>query len=257
MKAGPLGRIGRSTLNLVGGIGALTHLGFRTTYYLLRGSLELRSLIVQMEAIGYSSLPLVVITVTFAGMVMAIYTAGQLQDTGTANLLGGLIAVSIVRELGPVLTGIVAAAQAGSAIAAEVGTMKVTEQIDALRSLATDPVEYLVVPRYGAALLSLPLLTVVADLCGIMGGLIVSLWGYEVAPGIYLDSVRVWTKLGYFTSGLVKALVFGAIIALVGSYQGFRTGQGSAAVGQSTTRAVVMCVLLIYVADFFLTWVFT
>lgn len=256
MRSEWLGRIGRSTLNFFGFIGALTQLGWQTTHCLFRGSLDVRCLIVQIEAIGYNSLPLVVVTVTFAGMVLAIYTARQLQDTGTVDLLGGLIAVSIVRELGPVLTAIVAAAQAGSAITAEVGTMKVTEQLDALRSLATDPVEYLVVPRYGAALLSLPLLTVVADLCGVLGGLIVS-WGYEVAPRIYLDSVRVWTKMGYFTTGLVKSIVFGAIIALVGSYQGFRTGQGSAAVGQSTTRSVVLCVLLIYVADFCLTWVFT
>jgi phospholipid/cholesterol/gamma-HCH transport system permease protein len=189
-------------------------------------------------------------------MVLAIYTAGELLETGTPDLVGGLIAVSIVRELGPVLTAIVVTAQAGSAIAAELGTMKVTEQIDALRALATDPVEYLVVPRYLAAMVSLPLATVVADLCGVLGGLAVSLC-IGVGPEMYFDSVLRYTKLGYFLSGLVKAVVFGAIIALVGSYQGLRAGQGAAAVGRSTTRAVVLCILIVYVADYFLTLVFT
>ena len=248
-------RIGQITLRLIGFVGALAELGYQAIRCILRCAMDRRHWADQMEAIGFNSLPLVVITVTFSGMVLAMYTARQLLELGTPEFVGGLIAVAISRELGPVLTAVVAAARSGSAIAAEIGTMKVTEQIDALRSLGTDPVEYLVVPRFWAAVVSLPLITVIADAGGILGGFAVSL-SAGLSPEMYFDSVQAFMKMDYFLNGLVKALCFGALIVLVGSYQGFHTGQGAAAVGRSTTRSVVLCILMVYVADYFLTRVF-
>ncbi|HIE52001.1 MAG TPA: ABC transporter permease, partial [Armatimonadetes bacterium] len=163
--------------------------------------------------------------------------------------------LSIVRELGPVLTAIVVAARSGSAIAAEIGTMKVTEQLDALRALATDPIEYLVVPRYLASLITLPLLTIMADVCGTMGGFVVAV-GAGVSREIYLKSVLRLVKADHLLTGLVKAVVFGTLISIVGCQQGFRTGQGAAAVGRATTNSVVLCVVLVHIADYFLALIF-
>jgi len=246
-----LTHLGARFLEGVAYVGGLALLGWEAARGLLRGALERRTLVAQLEAIGSSSTLLAVLTVTLSGMVLALYTVQMSKEISATEYVGSLVALSIVRELGPALTAVVVAARAGSAIAAELGTMKISEQIDALRALATDPVEYLVVPRFVAALVALPALTVLSDFWGILGGALVSYAG--VGWDLYFSSVQRFTAPEHALSGLIKALVFGAIIALVSCYEGFRTGQGAAAVGRSTTRAVVLSILLVYLANFLVT----
>ncbi len=188
-------------------------------------------------------------------MVLALYTTSQFIEFGFTDYIGKLIGAGVVRELGPVLTAIVVASRQGSAFAAELATMKVTEQIDALRSLATDPVEHLVVPRYAATLVAMPLLTILAGLAGIIGGYLVA--GAQGVPQeVYWGSVQRGVELNEYVSGLAKALVFGAVIAIVSCHQGLKAGHGAEAVGRSTTASVVLCVVLVHVADFAMALVF-
>lgn len=246
-----LTHLGARSLAGVEYVGGLALLGWETVRGLFRGALERRTLAAQLEAIGSSSTLLAVLTVVLSGMVLALYTVQMSKKITATEFVGSAVALSIVRELGPALTAVVVAARAGSAIAAELGTMKITEQIDALRALATDPIEYLVVPRFVAALMALPALTMLSDCCGVLGGSVVAY--PNIGWALYWASVQQYTAPKHVLSGLLKAVFFGAIIALVGCHEGFRTGQGAAAVGRSTTRAVVLSILLVYLANFLLT----
>jgi phospholipid/cholesterol/gamma-HCH transport system permease protein len=237
--------------------GELALLLLRTLGAVLRGKLLLRETVRQMSAIGVNSVPIALLTIAFSGMVLALHTANQLKRLGVESLIGGLVAVSMAREAAPVLTAIVVAARVGSAIAAELGTMTVTEQVDALRSLGVNPVEYLVVPRFLAAVLMLPVLTLFANVAGIGGGYIVSVFGAGVHGPLFLNSARNLLQPSDVFLGLSKTFVFGAIIAVVGCTQGLRTAGGAAGVGRSTTAAVVTSIVLVYVADYFLAeWMF-
>ena len=209
----------------------------------------------QMSVIGVESIPLAVLTVGFSGAVLALYTVNTLQAYGASNLVGGIVALSIVRETGPILTGVALAARAGSAITAEIGSMKVTEQIDALRSMAVSPVEYLVAPRLIACLVMMPIVCAWANAAGIFGGAVVaSSNGVSVAS--YLESVRLLMMPdgSDITKGLLKTIAFGAIVATVGCREGMETSGGATGVGQSTTRSVVLSIVLIFFADFILTF---
>ncbi|HIE51274.1 MAG TPA: ABC transporter permease [Armatimonadetes bacterium] len=221
----------------------------------LRGRIDFRQWLLQMEAIGVQGLPLVLLTVGASGMVLAVYTAEQFRRFGAINLVGGLVTASIVREIGPVFTAIVIAARSGSAIAAEIGTMKVTEQIDALRALATNPVEYLLIPRLLAAMVALPLLTVAADIAGAVGGYLVGL-SAGISSRMYINSALKMTELDFFWSGLVKAVIFAWLIVLVSARQGFRVEYGAAEVGRATTSAVVISILLVHATDYLLALIF-
>ncbi|MBC8102927.1 MAG: ABC transporter permease [Cytophagales bacterium] len=221
----------------------------------LRRGVNLPDLLRQMSVIGVESIPIALLTVGFSGAVLALYTVGTLQRYGASNLVGGIVALSIVRETGPILTGVVIAARAGSAITAEIGSMKVTEQIDALRSMALSPVEYLVVPRLLAALITLPLVCVFADMAGVLGGAIVAASNGVSFPA-YRESLRLLMEPSGsdITRGLVKTVVFGVILTLVGCREGLETSGGATGVGQATTRSVVLSIVLIFVADFLLTF---
>jgi phospholipid/cholesterol/gamma-HCH transport system permease protein len=237
--------------------GELALLFLRVLGAVLRGRLLPRETLRQMSAIGVNSVPIALLTIAFSGMVLALHTANQLKRLGVESLIGGLVAVSMAREAAPVLTAIVVAARVGSAIAAELGTMAVTEQVDALRSLGVSPVEYLVVPRFLAAVLTLPILTLFANVAGIAGGYIVSVFGAGVHGPLFLNSARNLLQPSDVYLGLAKTFVFGAIIAVVGCSQGLRTSGGAAGVGRSTTAAVVTSIVLVYVADYFLAeWMF-
>ncbi|MCC7494937.1 MAG: ABC transporter permease [Fimbriimonadaceae bacterium] len=243
------GQLGSAVLGLLTVLGEWILLWLATTSLVLRGRIARRHLVHQLEAIFLGSLPLACLTVVFSSMVLALYTADQFIEYGFTDYIGKLIATGVARELGPVLTAIVVASREGSAIAAELGTMKVTEQVDALRALATDPVEYLIVPRYTATLIAMPLLTIAAGTAGVCGGYLVA--GSKGIPQeVYWLSAARGVEMIDFTSGLAKALVFGALIAVVSCWQGLRTGHGSAAVGRSTTASVVLCVVLVHIADF-------
>jgi phospholipid/cholesterol/gamma-HCH transport system permease protein len=177
----------------------------------------------------------------------------QFHKLGGDQFIGGLVAVSMAREAAPVLASVVVAARVGSAIAAELGSMKVTEQIDALRALAVSPVQYLVVPRLLASVLMMPVVTVFANVAGITGGEVVTVYFTHISYGVFISSVQTWLTWRDVIMGLAKTLVFGGIIAIVGCDRGLRTGGGAAGVGRSTTSAVVLAIVLVYVSDYFLS----
>ena len=210
----------------------------------------------QMDKIGVASLPLVFLTSLFTGVVLALQTAYQLQQISAQLYIGSLVALSMTRELGPVLTALVIAGRVGAAISAEIGTMRVTEQIDALQTLSTDPVRYLAAPRLLALLVMLPLLTLYADLVGMMGGYLVGVYKLGLGSNLYIN--MTWDALRHkdvFT-GLFKAAVFGAIIAVIACHEGFEASGGAEGVGRSTTFSVVISFILIIAADCFFTALF-
>jgi phospholipid/cholesterol/gamma-HCH transport system permease protein len=189
----------------------------------------------------------------FTGMVLVLQTATGLMRFAAKDIASGIAAIAFTREIGPVLTSVVLAGRVGAGIAAEVGTMKVTEQIDALRTLATNPIHYLVVPRFIAALVMLPVITVFADVVGLLGGYLVGVYNIGIPPQTYLQITRDWLALSDLTSGVFKTTVFGMIIAIVACYQGFNAEGGAEGVGRATTRAVVTGSILILISNYFLT----
>ena len=216
----------------------------------------------QMDVIGVGSLGIVLLTGFFTGMVLALQGSFQLQAFGQTALLGRLIAGSMVRELGPVLAGLMVAGRVGSGIAAQLGSMRVTEQIDALNTLGTDPIKKLVTPRVLASLIMLPVLTIINDFVGILGGNIIAKFYIGQPASLYWRSVYQQMLSGGFTlhyipndfvQGLVKPFVFGGIISTVACYNGLRTTGGTEGVGLATTRTVVAASILILVVDYFLT----
>lgn len=255
LAVGPMALIGRAILTQLTLLGAWVELTRRSVRYLLVRRLEVPLFIRQIDQIGIGSIPMAALTVTFSSMVLALYTTAQFIEFGFQEYLGYLIGASVVRELGPVLTAIVVASRQGAAIAAELASMKVTEQIDALRSLATDPVEYLVVPRFAAALAAVPLLTVLASVAGITGGWLVAA-SFEIPREVFWGAVQRGVEAGHVLTGVIKALCFGAIISIVSCHQGLSAGYGAESVGRATTASVVLCVLLVHVADFCLALVF-
>jgi phospholipid/cholesterol/gamma-HCH transport system permease protein len=209
--------------------------------------------LMQMDVIGVGSLPIVLLTGFFTGAVLALQTYRTLTRFGSATILGEAVALSVVRELGPVLTALVVAGRVSSGIASELGSMLVSEQIDALRAMGTDPQRKLVAPRLFATVVTLPLLTILSDFIAMLGGYVISL---SVA---HLTSNEYWSpayqSLGYHdvTQGLIKPVFFAVVIALVGCFQGLQTTGGTEGVGRSTTQAVVVASVVILVLDFFIT----
>lgn len=210
----------------------------------------------QMYKVGVSSLPIVLLTSLFTGMVLALQSAYQMQRISAQMYIASLVALSMTRELGPVLTALVVAGRCGASITAELGTMKVTEQIDALETLATNPVKYLVVPRFIALLFMLPLLTVYAVFTGILGGYIVGVFKLHIGSNMYINMTTSPLGLKDLYTGLLKSVVFAIIIAIVSCYEGFRTQGGAEGVGRSTTLSVVTSFILIIAADCLFTALF-
>jgi len=209
--------------------------------------------IAQMATIGVNSLSLVMITVCFSGMVLALYSSLTLVKWGVGGYIGGGLALSITREVAPILTAVVVAARAGSAIAAELGTMKVTEQIDALRSLALNPVEVLVAPRILASVIVFPMLTAFAIFTGTGGGYVVAVMN-GVPSGSFAESIRRLVCGHDISMGLLKAAIFGLVVSVVCCQQGMRTTGGATGVGRSTTNAVVISIVMVYILNFFLAY---
>ncbi len=230
-------------------------LGGQVLVHILMGKVHLRNTREQMSMVGPESLLVVLLTATFVGMVFTIQVAREFITFGLVQAVGGVLALSLTRELGPVLTAVIVTGRVCSAFAAEIGTMRVTEQIDALQMLDTDPVDYLVVPRVIACGVMLPILTIFALFAGIGGGMMVAQLLYGVSNRVFLDSVQNFLSLWDLISTLLKALVFGVLIAIIGSSWGLTTKGGAKGVGQSTTAAVVTSLLAIFVSNFFLSWV--
>lgn len=205
-----------------------------------------------MVNIGVNSVPIALITIVFSGMVLALYTSAQMEQQGLGQYVGSLVGLTMARELAPVLAAVVVAARAGSAIAAEIGTMQVTEQIDALRALATDPVRYLVVPRFIACVVMLPVLALFGVVVGTLGGYMVAAT-QGISRGLFFSSIQQYVVFSDVFIGSLKTTVFGAIIAIVACHQGLNTRGGASGVGSATTRSVVLCIVFIYAADFLIT----
>lgn len=233
---------------------------FRETALFLRTprrswALDGKPLMQQIEAIGTLSVPVVLVTALFTGMVLALQAGITLEVKlkGVTQFMGRTVALPFIRELGPVLTGLIVTGRIGSAIAAEIGTMAVTEQLDALKTLATPPLRYLGVPRLLACVLMLPVLTALANIVGLTGGFIVAKLLLGIPANVYWGDIPEMVTAADLLSGLGKTFFFGGIIAIVSCYQGFNTQGGAEGVGHATTRAVVWSSILILVSDYFLT----
>ena len=220
---------------------------------LRRGPYYTRIWLSQMLEIGNRSLPVVLVTAAFSGMVFALQTWEGFEKFGATSLVGFTVALGLTREFVPVLAALILAGRVGAAMAAEIGTMMVTEQVDALQTMATDPVKYIVVPRLIAATLMLPVLVVIGDLVGIAGGYFVSVRMLGAAPTAYWNSSFDYLEHADVLGGLIKAAAFGAVIALCGCVRGFSTRGGAQGVGRATTGAVVTASMVILISDFFLT----
>ncbi len=213
---------------------------------------SLREILHQMFIVGNGSIPLVLITSTFTGAVAAVQSSYQMSDYVPVTLLGTVVAKMVFIELGPVLTALVVGARVSSSIAAELGTMKVTEQIDALEMLAIDPVRYLALPRFVACVLMLPVLTIFADAVAVLGAFVVSSLTLDISAKVFTDGLKLLFYAHDVWGGLIKAAVFGGIIAVSGVVSGFQTEGGAAGVGDAAMRAVVSSALMVLVADYLL-----
>jgi phospholipid/cholesterol/gamma-HCH transport system permease protein len=233
---------------------AAIFLGGQVIVHLLRGKINWRNTVEQMAAVGPDSLFIALLTAVFVGAVFTIQVAREFINFGAGNLVGGVLAVALTRELSPVLTAVVLAGRVGSAFAAEIGTMRVTEQIDALFILKTDPIDYLVIPRLLACCLMLPILTLLSLITGIIGGLVIATNIYGIPDNVFLDSARNLVGIWDIVSALIKACCFGLLIAVIGCSWGLTTKGGAKGVGQSTTTAVVTSLLIIFISNFFLSW---
>lgn len=233
----------------VGKVGVL----FADTTKSFRPPWDRKNIINQMVHVGVMSIPVVMITGIFTGMVLAVQTYYQFHKLTVETVVGVVVGLSMTRELGPVLTGLMLAGRVGAAFASEIGTMTVTEQVDALHTLATDPVKYLVLPRFIACMALLPVLTIITDFIGIVGGYVVGVKMFGINSTYYLRHMSQYMCPMDIIGGLIKALIFGVVIAVIGCYKGLNTEGGAEGVGRATTGAVVTSSILILVLDFFIS----
>jgi phospholipid/cholesterol/gamma-HCH transport system permease protein len=247
--------IGRKLLRLFQGAGEIVFLLLQTIFYFKEIPRNFPAIFRQLSEIGIGTLPITALMALFVGMVLALQTGSQLALYGTQDVIGAIVGLSMVKELGPVMTSLLVAGRIGSAMAAEVGAMEVYEEIDALKTFQISPVRYLAMPRLVGCLLAVPALVVFAIVVGVIGGGIVSSVNpvINVPVNVYYDNMVQALNYTEIFKGLLKATVFGGIIAVVGCYVGFKTTGGARGIGQSTTRAVVLSFLLIFVANYLLT----
>ncbi|MEQ8756825.1 MlaE family lipid ABC transporter permease subunit [Coleofasciculus sp. G1-WW12-02] len=229
-------------------------LGGQVIVHLLGGKIHRRNTLDQMAVVGPDSLTIAMITASFIGAVFTIQVTREFINFGATTAIGGVLALALSRELAPVLTAVVIAGRVGSAFAAEIGTMRVTEQIDALYMLKTDPIDYLVIPRVIACCLMLPLLTILSIILGMTGGVLIAINFYNIPQSVFLDSARNFLGIWDLFTAMIKAAVFGMLIAVIGCSWGLTTTGGAKGVGQSTTTAVVTALLAIFITNFFLSW---
>lgn len=239
--------------NMLASTGDYFVLIFRVIWVSIRRPPSFRLIRNQMYEVGVMSLPVVAITGFSTGMVLAAQAFFQLSDKGLASATGLMVTKAMMVELGPVLTAFMVTGRVGAAMCAELGTMRVTEQIDALRSMAVDPLSYLVAPRFIAGTLMLPLLTIFSTVMGIMGGYVIAVYYYNMAPNSFLDPLPLHVTNFDFISGMIKAFVFGVIIVTISCYRGMTTTGGAAGVGRATTQSVVICYSVILIGNFLLT----
>ena len=245
--------VGRIVLRLLEELGRFFQMLGATAAWAIKPPYDVPEHFRQMVRVGVDSIPVVVLTTLFTGMVMALQTFNGFARFHAEDFVGSVVALSLTRELAPVLTALMVTGRVGSAMAAELGTMRVTEQIDALTALGTEPVQYLVVPRVAASILMMPLLVMLGDAVGMYGGYLVAVQLLGANPLTYVENSFQFLEVSDVTSGIVKAAVFGLIFSLVACVRGYYTEGGAEGVGRATTRAVVAGSLAVLFADFFLT----
>ncbi|MBL4807338.1 MAG: ABC transporter permease [Rhodobacteraceae bacterium] len=250
---GFLASIGRSTLAMLAAIGRLAIFTAASVSHIFRPPFYPVELAQQLLRIGYFSLPVVGLTTLFTGGALALQIYAGGARFNAESVVPSIVAIGMVRELGPVLAGLMVAGRVGASIAAEIGTMRVTEQIDALTTLSTNPIKYLVVPRVLAATLAMPVLVLIGNIIGVMGGYLVGVYRLDFNSAAYISNTVDFLEIGDVTSGLIKAAVFGFIVAVMGCYHGFNSGRGAQGVGQATTNAVVSASILILASNYLLT----
>jgi len=253
--------IGRNTIGGLAYVGGLARLSGRAAYYTLIGPFRGKALrwsraFHQAMAVGVEALPILSVITFFVGLILALQGAYELRKFGALQFVAAGVGVSMTRELGPLMTAIVVIGRSGSAFAAEIGTMKVTEEIDALTTMALNPVQFLVTPKFLAMILMLPCLTTWADFMGVMGGAVFGVTGASFTFGGYVHATLDALLRRDIIGGLIKAVMFGAVITAVGCHEGFETGGGAEEVGRSTTSAVVMSIFLVIIVDLIFTSLF-
>lgn len=249
-------KIGRAFIRFLQVVGRLVLFTLNSVSHCFRPPFYPRLLIAQMVEIGFYSLPVVGLTTLFAGMVMALQTYSGFSRFSAEGAVSTVVVIALTRELAPVMAGLMVAGRIGASMAAEIGTMRVTEQIDALTTLSTNPYKYLVVPRILAGLLMMPILVFIGDIVGVYGGYIIGVYKLGFNPANYITSTWQHLEVMDVVSGLVKAGVFGFIVTLLGCYNGYRSKGGAQGVGGATTNAVVASSILILVFNYILTEVF-
>lgn len=248
--------VGASALGLFEYLGGLSHLAMQSFRACFRYPFPLKAFVEQCQFVGIKSMNIVVLVAVFTGMVLALQFSVGLGRFGLKLYVGQVIGVSIFRELGPVLTSLMLAARVGSGIAAELGSMVVTEQVMAIEALGANPVHKLVLPRLLASTLAAPVLATMGNVIGIMGGMWISVMESGVTPRFFLDQVRRTVQVDDYFSGIAKTVFFGFFIGLIACYEGLRTEGGTEGVGRATTLAVVLASIMIFISDFFLTKLF-
>jgi phospholipid/cholesterol/gamma-HCH transport system permease protein len=246
----PRSKLGLWTQRFLGAI----LLGGQVMLHLLQGKIHKRNTLEQMALVGPESIQIALITAGFVGAVFTIQVAREFINFGATTAVGGVLALALTRELGPVLTAVVLAGRVGSAFAAEIGAMQVTEQIDALYMLKTDPINYLVIPRVLACCFMLPILTILSIIVGMAGGAVVATTMYSIPQSVFLESARNLLGVWDLCTAVIKAVFFGALIAIICCSWGLTTTGGAKGVGQSTTTSIVTALLAIFISNFFLSW---
>jgi phospholipid/cholesterol/gamma-HCH transport system permease protein len=251
--------VGAVTIGFVVQVGEVALLLADTVRNIFRRPFPTRNFFEQIVKIGWNSLPVTFFTALTTGAILALQMGYAMMSVvkGTEHFVGGIVALAVTRELGPVLCAIMIAGRAGSGIAAEIGTMKVTEQIDALVTLSSNPVHYLIVPRVLAGLVVLPLLTIFTDFVAIMGGMAVAIFEMGMNEAQYIETTLLMITMADVNHGVIKSVVFGLLITLIASFQGFRTRGGAEGVGKTTTRSVVLICMSILFFDYLLTSLMT
>lgn len=235
------------------GIGTFVMLTGQALLWTLRPPFRLWQLIAAMEFIGFQSIFIVALTGTFSGMVLTLQTVNALRDFGAEGIVGAIVAISMTREISPVFTALMVTARGGSAMAAELGNMRVTEQIDALTTMGVSPVQYLIAPRLVAAVLMMPLLCVLYTCVGMVGAWFVAVSGLGIDPGTFIANIEAYVKPGDFFMGMIKSVANGFIVSVISCHQGFHASGGAKGVGQATTRAVVNSAVAILIANYLIT----
>lgn len=248
-----LGGLGQALLDALSDLGGLAIFAFEILIQVFRPPFRVGNFLTACDSIGTGSIAVVIITAAFTGGVFSMQTAIAFELFNSESLVGAAVALSLTRELAPVLTGLMVTGRAGSAIATELGSMRVTEQIDAMATMAVNPFHYLLVPRVLAALVTLPLLTMIFDVVGIVGAFLVGVGLQGIGPAEFWSRVHLWVDLADVFGGLIKAAAFGLVISIIACYKGFNAAGGAKGVGIATTKAVVMGSVMVFVLDYALT----